>query len=51
MKQGRVFTSGGPIINLEINGQPIGGTVHLNRLAAFALPEAFGRQETYVNSD
>jgi hypothetical protein len=31
MKRGRVFTSGGPIIDLEANGQPIGGTVHLNK--------------------
>lgn len=31
MKRGRVFTSGGPLIDLEINGQPIGETVHLNK--------------------
>lgn len=31
MKRGRVFTSGGPIIDLEVNGQPIGGTLHLKK--------------------
>lgn len=31
MRQGRVFTSGGPIIDLEIGGTPIGGTIHLNK--------------------
>ena len=30
MKRGRIFTSGGPMIDLEIDGQPIGRTVHLD---------------------